>query len=122
MRLRRLAESRYGVRLLLHAGRTGTTAPLELREYVECLVKSYDLNELSWENERDRYVVVTKILIKGGHEAREWLARQLPGDALRRLLIATQGAGVDEEARVRLRAELNATVAEIPVRSFIPWR
>ncbi|HET6150295.1 MAG TPA: hypothetical protein VFH68_22335 [Polyangia bacterium] len=85
------------------------------------LVKSYDLSSLRWDNIDDRYVVVREILDRGSTDARQWLDQQLSREDIRKLLCEFRGAGFDEPARARLRAEFELTAEDIPVRPFIAW-
>jgi len=49
------------------------------------------------------------------------LEGQLSRDEIRALLKEFRGAGFDEPARARLRAEFDLTEDDIPVRNFVAW-
>jgi hypothetical protein len=85
------------------------------------LIKSYDVAALQWDRAEDRYAIVREILDRGSPDAWRWLHTQLTREDTRRLLCEFRGAGFDEPARARLRAEYNLTTEDIPVRAFIAW-
>jgi hypothetical protein len=94
---------------------------VDLPVSVAQLVKSYDISTLQWDRADDRYVVVREILDRGGAEPRRWLEGQLSRAEIRDLLREFRGAGFDEPARARLRAEFDLTEDDIPVRNFVAW-
>ncbi len=92
---------------------------LELPEGVARLLKSYDLTQLRWEHLPDRWAIVAEILVRGSQPARAWLNARLSRRELQVLARRFRGAGLNEPARERVRAELGLDERAIPKRDFL---
>jgi hypothetical protein len=86
---------------------------------VRQLLKTYDPGQLRWDVPSDRWAIVSAILTRGGPEARSWLNGMLTVPALHDLVRQFKGAGLGEQERAKLRAELGLTEADIPKRPFV---
>lgn len=95
-------------------------APVAVRR----LLKSYDPAKLLWSDPDARYAVVREILVRGDEAARRWLRALLPRDEVRSLVRRYRGAGCNEVARRKLRAQLRLSVKDIPSRAYVglTWR
>jgi hypothetical protein len=86
---------------------------------VAALLKSYDVEWLSWDERAHRYAVAREVLDRGGEVARAWLEARLTKIELRALVAEFHGAGMNEPLRARVRAELGLTEVELPRRPYL---
>ena len=82
-------------------------------------MKTYDPGQLRWDVPSERWAIVSAILTRGGPDARSWLNGRLTLPALQDLVRQFKGAGLGEQERAKLRAELGLTEADIPKRPFV---
>jgi hypothetical protein len=94
---------------------TANSFPMSVRQ----LLKTYDPGQLHWDVPADRWAIVSAILTRGAPEARSWLDGMLTLSALQDLVRQFKGAGLGEQERAKLRAELGLTEADIPKRPFV---
>jgi hypothetical protein len=94
---------------------TSSSFPLPVRQ----LLKTYDPGQLHWDVPAERWAIVSAILTRGGPDARSWLNGTLTLPALHELVRQFKGAGLGEQERAKLRAELGLTEADIPKRPFV---
>jgi hypothetical protein len=97
---------------------TAAEAPLEVRR----LLKSYDPSALRWAVREERYEIVVAILLRGGTEARAWLATVIGEDDARSLVAEFRGTGCAELDRQRLREQLGLTTDDIPTRPYLGFK
>ena len=105
------ASARWGAAVSV----TASSFPLAVRQ----LLKTYDPGQLHWDVPSDRWAIVSAILTRGGADARSWLSSMLTVPALHHLVRQFKGAGLGEQERAQLRAELGLTEADIPKRPFV---
>ena len=87
-----------------------TKLPSEIRK----LFWEYDIRTISWEKDRD--LIVNKILHYGSWDAVLWLRAQFPAEALRDWLIERNGNGLDAK-----RLKYWELMLDIPKRTVDGW-
>lgn len=88
--------------------------PPRLPEFLRPLFWEYRFGSLSWE--KDRSLVIGRVLEHGGLEAMRWIRRQAGDDHLREWLTEREGAGIDKR-----RLRFWEAVLNIPHRSVNAW-
>ena len=122
---RRSAPARASKRPLETQRRVSTrtaavpTTAADAPESVRRLLKSYDLEDVRWDEKNDRHVMVVAILTRGDAAAKRWLWSVLPRSQVRDLVREYRGAGCAEPDRVLLRKQLRLTTADLPTRSYL---
>jgi hypothetical protein len=85
-----------------------------LPAHLKCVFWDYRFDQLSWE--RDRDLVIARVLQRGDWEAIQWLRTSVPADELRQWILSREGRGLDAR-----RLRFWELVLQLPRRRVNRW-